>query len=130
VVALPSTNLFLQGRGHQEAMPRGLTAVKALREAGVVVAAGADNLQDPFNPMGRADPFETASLTVLAAHLSPEDAWSAVTSWSAAATGRRPGEVAPGAVADLVAVPAGSLREAIATGGPGRRVWRHGAAVA
>ena len=60
VVALPATNLYLQGRDHQQAMPRGLTAVKALRAAGVVVAAGADNLQDPFNPMGRACPFETA----------------------------------------------------------------------
>ena len=54
VVALPATNLFLQGRDHQQAMPRGLTAVRALLEAGVVVAAGADNLQDPFNPLGRA----------------------------------------------------------------------------
>ena len=52
-------------------MPRGLTAVRALREAGVVVAAGADNLQDPFNPLGRACPFETAGLMVWTAHLSP-----------------------------------------------------------
>ena len=71
VVALPATNLYLQGREHQQAMPRGVTAVRALREAGVVVAAGADNLQDPFNPLGRACPFETAALMVLTAHLSP-----------------------------------------------------------
>ena len=61
VVALPATNLYLQGRDHQQAMPRGLTAVRALLDAGVTVAAGADNLQDPFNPMGRACPFETAA---------------------------------------------------------------------
>ena len=130
VIALPATNLYLQGRGHQTAMPRGLTAVRALLDAGATVAAGADNLQDPFNPMGRADPFETASLTVLAAHMQPEDAWSAVTSWSAAATGRTPRTIAPGEPADLIAVPAGSLREAIATGAPTRRVWRRGALVA
>src|SRR5690606_1678111 len=35
VVALPATNLFLQGRDHQQAMPRGLTAVAALQRAGV-----------------------------------------------------------------------------------------------
>ena len=52
-------------------MPRGLTAVAALREAGVNVAAGADNLQDPFNPVGRACPFETAGLMIMAAHLTP-----------------------------------------------------------
>jgi cytosine deaminase len=130
VVALPATNLYLQGRSHQEAMPRGLTAVRALLEAGVTVAAGADNLQDPFNPMGRADPFETASLTVLAAHLLPEDAWSAVTSWSALATGRAAATIAAGQPANLIAAPAGSLREAIAGGAPGRRVWRHGVLVA
>src|SRR6202011_4153546 len=44
VVALPQTNLFLQGRDHPVATPRGLTAVRPLREAGATVAAGGDNL--------------------------------------------------------------------------------------
>ncbi len=52
VVTLPHTNLWLGGRD-QRPVPRGLTAIEALRGAGVAVAAGADNLQDPFNPMGR-----------------------------------------------------------------------------
>ena len=77
VVALPATNLFLQGRDHQQAMPRGLTAVRGAAAAGVVVAAGADNLQDPFNPLGRGCPFETAGLMVWTAHLTPADAWAA-----------------------------------------------------
>jgi cytosine deaminase len=126
VVALPATNLYLQGRDYQQAMPRGLTAVRVLLDAGVTVAAGADNLQDPFNPMGRACPFETAALAVLAAHLLPDEAWSAVTSWSAAATGRPGAGIEVGAAADLIAVPATSVREAIATGAPQRRVWRRG----
>jgi cytosine deaminase len=126
VIALPATNLYLQGRDHPQATPRGLTAVQVLREAGVNVAAGADNLQDPFNPMGRACPFETAALTVLAAHLQPDEAWAAVTTWAAAATARPARSVAPGEPADLIAVPAGSVREAIATGAPRRRVWRRG----
>ena len=74
VIALPHTNLFLQGRDSPVAMPRALTAVKALRAAGVNVAAGADNLQDPFNPVGRGDPLETAGLMIMAAHLLPDDA--------------------------------------------------------
>jgi cytosine deaminase len=129
VVALPSTNLYLQGRGHQQAMPRGVTAVRALREAGVVVAAGADNVQDPFNPLGRACPFETAALMVLTAHLPPEDAWLCVTEMAARATGLPPARIAAGEPADLIAVPASSLREAIAMGGPARRVWRRGVEV-
>ena len=85
-------------------MPRGVTAVRALREAGVVVAAGADNLQDPFNPLGRACPFETAALMVLTAHLQPEDAWTCVTEMAARATGLPPARIAAGEPADLIAV--------------------------
>jgi len=128
VIALPHTNLFLQGRGRAP-MPRGLTAVAALRDAGVTVAAGADNLQDPFNPMGRACPFETASLMVMAAHLLPHEAWAAVSADSARATGRDPISIAPGAPADLVAARADTLREAIAFGPADRIVWRRGARV-
>ena len=69
VVALPQTNLFLQARGQRTAPPRGLTAVASLLEAGVNVTAGGDNLQDPFNTVGRADPLETASLMIVTAHL-------------------------------------------------------------
>ena len=48
--------------------------MKALRAAGVNVAAGADNLQDPFNPVGRGDPLETAGLMIMTAHVLPADA--------------------------------------------------------
>ncbi len=130
VVALPATNLYLQGRDHQQAMPRGLTAVRALRDAGVVVAAGGDNLQDPFNPMGRACPFETAALMVMTAHLSPAEAWASVTDAARRAVGRPVNGIATGAPADLLAVRAASLREAIATGPAPRMVWHGGRLVA
>jgi cytosine deaminase len=124
VVALPHTNLFLQGRGHV-LMPRGLTAVAMLRAAGVNVAAGADNLQDPFNPVGRACPFETAGLMVMTSHLSPGEAWDSVSAAPARALGRA-AELAPGAPANLLAVPAATVREAIAFGPGDRAVWRRG----
>ncbi len=126
VVALPATNLYLQGRDQQVAMPRAVTAVKALREAGATVAAGADNLQDPFNPLGRACPFETAGLMVMTTHVQPADAWAMVSTQAATVLGRPPATVAPGAPADLVAVEADSLRQAIAFGPAGRRVWHAG----
>ena len=125
IVALPHTNLFLQGRGH-EPMPRGLTAVAALLAAGVNVAAGADNLQDPFNPVGRACPFETAGLMIMTSHLLPGDAWDTVTTSAGAALGLPEARVAVGAAADLLAVPATTLREAIAFGPADRMVWRRG----
>jgi cytosine deaminase len=128
VIALPHTNLFLQGRGRAP-MPRGLTAVAALRTAGATVAAGADNLQDPFNPMGRACPFETAGLMVMAAHLLPHEAWAAVSTESARATGRNPVAIEPGSPAHLLAARADTVREAIAFGPSDRIVWRSGARV-
>ncbi len=127
VVVLPHTNLFLQGRGHTP-MPRALTAVDALRTAGVNVSAGADNLQDPFNPLGRACPFETAGLMVLTSHLSPADAWSTV-SVNASRTVRGDGVphgLVAGACADLLSVPADNLRAAIADAPGDRWVWRGG----
>ena len=125
VIALPHTNLFLQGRGHFP-MPRGLTAVAALRAAGARVAAGADNLQDPFNPVGRACPFETAGLMIMTAHLLPHEAWASVSGVSADVTGVGEQEIEVGQRADLVAVRAATLREAIAFGPTDRIVWRNG----
>jgi cytosine deaminase len=125
VVTLPATNLYLQGRGTVP-MPRGLTAVSTLRSAGVVVAAGADNLQDPFNPVGRACPFETAALTILAAHLLPHEAWAAVSTEAHRVLGRSVPELRPGTVADLLAVRAETVRAAVADAPPARRTWHRG----
>lgn len=126
VVALPQTNLFLQGRQHQQAMPRAVTAVHALHAAGVVVAAGGDNLQDPFNPLGRGDPCETAGLMIATTHLLPDAAWTSVSTASRRAMGLPTAGVAPGDRADLLVVDAASTREAIAYGPPARRTMRAG----
>lgn len=126
VVALPHTNLFLQGRDAQSAMPRGVTAVKALREAGVTVAAGADNLQDPFNPVGRADPLETAGLMIMAAHVLPQDAYAMVSGHARSVMGLDPAGVHPGQKADLVALRATTVRDAIAWAAPDRVVVHAG----
>ena len=114
VITLPHTNLFLQGRDNAVAPPRGLTAVKALRTAGVRVAAGADNLQDPFNPVGTGDPLETASLLVLAAHQLPEDAFAAISNTAKSVMGLPETQLKIGDLANLMLTSAGSIREAIA----------------
>ncbi|NBP54002.1 MAG: hydrolase [Actinobacteria bacterium] len=129
VVALPHTNLFLQGRDMQSAMPRGLTAVKHLRDAGVRVAAGSDNLQDPFNPIGRGDPLEAAGLMILTAHLLPEEAFASVSTVAREVVGARAAGPSVGAVADLMLTAAASVREMIAVGGPRSFVMRRGVVV-
>ena len=122
VVALPQTNLYLQGRDVPVAPPRGLTAVRALLDAGATVGAGGDNLRDPFNPMGRADACEAASLLVTAGHLSTREAWSAVSTGARALMGLPVPAVAEGAPAEFVAIAAESLDAAVAGAGTARVV--------
>jgi cytosine/creatinine deaminase len=128
VVCNPQTNLYLQARGQRSAPVRGLTALRPLLEAGVTVAGGGDNLRDPFNPLGRADPLETASLLVTAGHFTPEEAYAAVSSGARAAMGLPEVQVAVGFPAELLAVQASSLGEAIA-GGTSRVVIHQGRVV-
>ena len=130
VVALPQTNLFLQGRDHPSAMPRGLTAVRALEEAGTLLVAGADNVQDPFNPVGRSDPMETASLMMMAGHVDAATALDMVsdrvrTALRLPAAGPRVGDRG-----DLVAIGAPNVRGAIADAPHDRLVFRDGRLVA
>lgn len=129
VVTNPRTNLFLQARGAEQAAPRGLAGVAALVDAGVEVAAGSDNVQDPFYIIGRSDPLETASYLVSVAHRTVPEALAMVTDRARAVMGiPRPGfEV--GAPADFLAIDAGSAREAIAEQPAARTVIRAGRVV-
>ena len=130
VFCLPQTNLFLQGRNHPTATPRGLTAVRALQDAGVLVAAGADNVQDPFNPVGRSDPLETAALLVMAGHQTPNDAYRMVSNDVREGIGMPRLSIEVGSPADLMVINAASPREAIADAPMSRRVYRRGVLVA
>jgi cytosine/creatinine deaminase len=130
VIALPQTNLFLQSRGIVTSSPRGLTAITTLREAGVNVAGGADNLQDPFNTVGRADPMETAALLVMAGHLEAADAYTLVSTASRIAIGFEPVTIEAGSPAELLAIDAATVREAVASAPGTRRVFHRGQLVA
>jgi cytosine deaminase len=130
VVTLPQTNLFLQGREHPVATPRGLTAVGSLRRAGATVAAGGDNLRDPFHPVGRGDALEVAALMVIAGHFDAPDALASVTSAPRAAMRRATVDVLPGCPADLVALRGDDLLGALAAADAERHVWRSGRLVA
>ncbi|MEU2199956.1 amidohydrolase family protein [Isoptericola sp. NPDC019482] len=130
VVTLPITNLYLQGRDATHLAPRGLTAVRALLDAGVPVAAGADNVRDPFNPVGSCDPFETTALLMTAAHLSEREALDAVTTTPRTVLGMPPAGLALGDRADLVLVPDVPLGDVLAGAEPARVVVAGGRVVA
>jgi len=126
VIALPITNLYLQGWDAEHAVPRGIAPIGRLKAAGVRVAAGADNVRDPFNPVGRCDHLETASLLVAAGHLAPEEALDAVTTGARDVMGLPFAGPVAGARADLVAVRADSLGEAVAFASADRVVLHRG----
>ena len=122
VTALPQTNLFLQERGVSTHQARAITPIHRLQQAGVVVAAGADNLQDPFNLIGRADPLEIASLLMISAHVTAEMAIQMISTDAHQAVHGIKSALAIGQPANFVALPATNLRESIAMGPPDRIV--------
>lgn len=126
VIALPLTNLYLQGRDRTSHVPRGLTPVSLLSAHGVNVAAGGDNLHDPFNPLGKGDPLETAGFLVLAGHVLIDEACHAVTTNAQRAIGLSPVDISVGAPANFLLIRAQSLREAMAMQSTERVVIRHG----
>lgn len=129
VVANPLTNLYLQARGTTVAPPRGLTAVRPLLAAGVTLAAGGDNVRDPFNAMGRGDALETAALMVMAGHLTAEEAYASVSSSARKAMGLPPVAVHAGSPADFLAIRGRSLTDAIAAASEDRLVVKSGRVV-
>ncbi|MEC7810233.1 MAG: amidohydrolase family protein [Actinomycetota bacterium] len=126
VLPLPQTNLFLQGRGISTATPRAITAIKALKDAGVLVAAGADNVQDPFNLVGRSDPLETASLLILAAHETPGNAYKMVSTDARKVMNLEKADLSAGSLADFIAIDAPSVRGAIADAPMSRKIFKGG----
>jgi cytosine deaminase len=120
VVVCPVSNMALQGR---TTGGRGLAPVRILREAGVAVGIGIDNIRDVVVSVGTGDPLRAAWLTALATHLLGEGDLD----WVGRAlveTNRHicalPSGMDPGDPADLLAVDADCLAEAVALVPPRR----------
>lgn len=63
IIALPSTNLYLQGRNDVKDFRRGITRVKDLIKLDIPVMIASDNIRDPFNPFGNGNLLEAALIT-------------------------------------------------------------------
>lgn len=73
VVTLPSTNLYLQGRGDTKNIRRGIARVSELLERGVPVILGSDNVRDPFNPFGNGNLLEIALIAAHGCHMGGQE---------------------------------------------------------
>ncbi|MBB2975673.1 cytosine deaminase [Microbacterium endophyticum] len=125
IITNPLTNLYLQGWQHPVATPRALPPLAAILAAGVTLAAGGDNVQDPFNPLGNGDMIDVVAAMVLAGHLSPRAAWD-IAAAGRSLMGLQPATGAVGDAADMILVRAASVAEAVAERAPDRVVIRAG----
>jgi cytosine deaminase len=69
VVENSHVSLFMYGRDERHPVRRGVTRVREFLEAGVNVAVGQDDVDDPYYPFGRGDMLELAFVMCHAAHL-------------------------------------------------------------
>lgn len=73
IITLPSTNLYLQGRGDSYNVRRGIAPVKFLLENNIPVLIGSDNIRDPFNPFGNGDLLEELLVSAHGVHMGGEE---------------------------------------------------------
>jgi cytosine deaminase len=122
VVVCPVSNLCLQGRAGGA---RGLAPIRWLRDAGVRIGIGLDNIRDVVVPVGTADPLRAAWLVAIAGHLTGEDdlEWlgRTVTGGNRRICGL-PEDVERGSAAELLVIEATSLAEAVALVPPRQRL--------
>lgn len=111
-----------------------LIPVEALREAGVRVFAGSDNVRDAWSPFGNGDMLERAMLVAYRAGLRTDTglarAFDLATGAAAQALGYGPYGLEVGARGDFVAVEAETLAEAVVNRPPRALVVKGGRVVA
>ena len=104
--------------------------VRALRERGVTVFAGSDNIRDCWSPYGNGDMLDRAAIIAerhaLFTDSDLEDAFALTTSEAHKALGFSRRGVDVGAVADLFVVPAPSIADAVVDRPPRSLVLRAG----
>jgi cytosine deaminase len=134
IVSNPHISLVLAGRRDVEPVRRGITRVRELLRAGVNVASGQDDVDDPYYPFGRASQLEVALFMAHTAHLTYPDELETVFDMitvNAARALRLPRYgLAPGDAGDLLVWDAGTVKEALTRQRPPLYVVRGGAVVA
>jgi cytosine/adenosine deaminase-related metal-dependent hydrolase len=104
--------------------------VRALRERGVTVFAGSDNIRDCWSPCGNGDMLDRAAIIAerhaMFTDRELEGAFALTTSEADKALGAPRRELRAGAVADLIVVEAASIADAVVDRPPRSLVLRAG----
>ncbi|MDO0893701.1 amidohydrolase family protein [Enterococcus sp. B1E4] len=73
VMPLPATDLHLGARNDAYNVRRAVTPIRKLRDAGVNICLGSNNIRNAFTPYGNGDLIQIAMLAVPVAHLGGTD---------------------------------------------------------
>lgn len=118
VTILPATDLYLMGRSHGHAVPRGVVPAEPLRRAGVTCSLATNNVLNPFTPYGDGSLMRIANLYANVCHVArPAELAGCLDmiTGSAARLLRLPGYgIAVGHAANLVAIDAANPADAVA----------------
>jgi cytosine deaminase len=129
----PHISLVMDGVRDRGLIRRGITRVGGLRDAGVNVCAGQDDIDDPYYPFGRGDQLEVASFAAHVARLTkPEQIQTCLhmVTFNAARALRLPDYgLEAGCRADLVVLEGRTPREAIRLQSPRPYVIKAGRVV-
>ena len=106
VTVLPATDLFLMGREHDHAVPRGVAPAHRLRTHGVTCSLSTNNVLNPFTPFGDCSLIRIANLYANVAQIGTADGMAAcldmVSTEAARLLNLRDYGIATGNPADLV----------------------------
>jgi cytosine deaminase len=118
VTVLPSTDLYLTGRGADHSVLRGVTHAHKLLGHGVNCSLSTNNVLNPFTPYGDASLVRMANLYANVCHVSRPaelvECFAMLTTRSARLMRRDGYGIAPGNAADLVVFDCADARSAVA----------------
>lgn len=131
LVALPTTNLYLQDRlGGKSPRLRGIAPLKEARAAGMNVMLGSDNVRDAFYPYGDYDPFAILRLAAPVCHLEPQEWLDSITTLPARLIKSERVQVpSAGGAANFIWHDAEDLNDLISRPQAPRTIWRDGVAL-
>ncbi len=130
VTVLPSTDLFLMGRGVEHSVPRGVAPAHRLLGAGVNCSLSTNNVLNPFTPFGDCSLLRMASLYAnvaqLGAHEALEECFDLDTHRPARLLGLEDYGIAVGKAADLVVFDCADRAAAVAELAPALYGFKRG----
>lgn len=134
IVENPHISLMMYGRNDKFPIRRGITRVREFLNAGVNVAIGQDDIDDPYYPFGRGDMLELAYFMCHSAFMSSlremESAYDMVTYNGAKAMHLNNYGITTGCNADLIILDAKDVHQALQMQSERLYVLRRGEVIA